>query len=114
MKIGKVFSFTGKVPSVLLVLEGGFRTIQQVISACQQEIPVVVIKGSGRGASVLAYAHENVSDEFLNQNAQEHEGLMFSIKNNFKELTSDDRKLKKLYNNIITCIKRRENVSLKY
>ena len=114
--------FTENVPSVLLVLEGGFGTIHQVLSACQQEIPVVVIKESGRGANVLAYAHENLSDDFLNQNAQEHEGLMSCIKSNFQELKSDDtnpdeekgKKLKKLYNDIISCMNKKGNVSLKY
>ena len=107
---------------MLLVLEGGFGTIQQVLSACQQEIPVVVIKESGRGANVLAYAHENLSDDFLNQNAQEHEGLMSSIKSNFQELKSDDtnpddeneKNIKKLYNDIISCMRKKGNVSLKY
>ena len=114
--------FTENVPSVLLVLEGGFGTIHQVLSACQQEIPVVVIKESGRGANVLAYAHENLSDDFLNQNAEEHEGLMSCIKSNFQELKSDDtnqdekkgKKLKKLYNDIISCMNKKGNVSLKY
>ena len=106
----------------MLVLEGGIGTIHQVLSACQQEIPVVVIKESGRGANVLAYAYENLSDDFLNENALEHEGLMSSIKSNFQELKSDDaktddenrKKLKKLHNDIITCMKKKENVSLKH
>ena len=104
------------------MLEGGFGTIQQVLSACQQEIPVVVIKESGRAANVLAYAYENLSDDFLNENAPEHEGLMSLIESNFQESKSDDtkpgdekeRKLKKLYKDIISCMKKKRNVSLRY
>ena len=104
------------------MLEGGFGTIQQVLSACQQGIPVVVIKESGRAANVLAYAYENLSDDFLNENAQEHEVLMSLIESNFQESKSDDtkpgdekeRKLKKLYKDIISCMKKKRNVSLRY
>ena len=69
-----------KVPSVLLVLKGGSGTIKQVLSACNQKVPVVVIKDSVRGADVLAYAHEILSDDYLNNNSKEHEERMSMIK----------------------------------
>lgn len=52
----------GKVPAILLVLEGGPNTIMTVYEAITQDpvVPVVVIKDSGRAADLLAYAH-NIS-----------------------------------------------------
>ena len=108
-----------KVPSVLLVLEGGSGTIKQVLSACNQKVPVVVIKDSGRGADVLAYAHENLSDDYLNNNGEEHEELMSMIKKNFPEVNLDNTNqkdgqvisAKELYEDIISCIKEKKNVS---
>lgn len=105
------------------MLEGGLGTIKQVLSACKQKIPVVVIKGSGRGADILAYAYENVSGDYLKNDENEHEGLMSSIQNNLLESYQDDsnnRKVsvneqekisKDLYKDIISCIKQKRNVS---
>eukprot|EP00112_Aurelia_sp_Birch-Aquarium-sp1_P004640 Seg1525.12 transcript_id=Seg1525.12/GoldUCD/mRNA.D3Y31 product="Transient receptor potential cation channel subfamily M member 7" protein_id=Seg1525.12/GoldUCD/D3Y31 len=52
----------GKVPAVLLVLEGGPNTVLTVYEAISQDpvVPVVVIKDSGRAADLLAFAH-NIS-----------------------------------------------------
>lgn len=107
------------------MLEGGFGTIQQVLSACNQKVPVVVIKDSGRAADVLAYAHENVSDDYLNNSEKEHEELMSMIKKtllylnldntNEKTQSADGQGInsKDLYKDIISCIRERENVSSK-
>lgn len=117
--------FTEKVPSVLLVLEGGLGTIKQVLSACKQKIPVVVIKGSGRGADILAYAYENLNDDYLKNDEKEHEDLMYLIQNNLLESYQDDSNCRKnsvnergetpkdVYKDIISCIMEKENVSLK-
>ena len=101
------------------MLEGGSGTIKQVLSACNQKVPVVVIKDSGRGADVLAYAHENLSDDYLSNNGEEHEELMSLIKKNFPEVNLDNTNqkdgqvisAKELYEDIISCIKEKENVS---
>ena len=101
------------------MLEGGSGTIKQVLSACNQKVPVVVIKDSGRGADVLAYAHENLSDDYLNNNGEEHEELMSMIKKNFPEVNLDNTNqrdgqvisAKELYEDIISCIKEKKNVS---
>ena len=107
------------------MLEGGPGTIKQVLSACNQKVPVVVIKDSGRGADVIAYAHENLSDDDLNSNGKEHEELMSMIKKNFPDSNLDDTNQKtqpadgrgisskELYIDIIDCIRKRENVSSK-
>lgn len=49
-----------KVPGIQLVLEGGPNTIQTVLAAIYNDppMPVVVIKGSGRAADLIAAAHE--------------------------------------------------------
>ena len=120
-----LYYFTENVPSVLLVLEGGFGTIKQVLSACNQKVPVVVIKDSGRGADVLAYAHENINDDYLKKNGKQHEELMSMIKKNFSDSNLDDTdqktqsldgqgiSSKELYEDIISCMRERENVSAK-
>ena len=49
-----------KVPGVQLVLEGGPNTIETVLTAINNDppMPVVVIKGSGRAADLIAMAHQ--------------------------------------------------------
>ena len=44
------------IPVVLLVLEGGENTIKTALEAVQNNIPVVIIQGSGRAADVIAFA----------------------------------------------------------
>jgi len=45
---------------VLLVLEGGENTIRTVLKSVTSNpaVPIVIAKGSGRAADILAYAHE--------------------------------------------------------
>ena len=45
-----------RVPTVLLVLEGGQGTLKTVRETIVKKIPVVVIAGSGRAADLLDYA----------------------------------------------------------
>ncbi|KAK7475589.1 hypothetical protein BaRGS_00033178, partial [Batillaria attramentaria] len=49
------------VPVALLVLEGGPKTLETVQQALDNTTPVIVIKGSGRCADVLAFAVQNAS-----------------------------------------------------
>ena len=93
------------------MLEGGLGTIKQVLSACKQKIPVVVIKGSGRGADILAYAYENLNDDYLKNDEKEHKDLMCLIEKNL--LVTQGETHKDVYKDIISCIKEKENVSLK-
>lgn len=48
------------IPVVLVVLEGGINTIQTVLKSIESDppVPIVVAKGSGRAADILAYAYE--------------------------------------------------------
>ncbi|XP_053387178.1 transient receptor potential cation channel subfamily M member 2-like isoform X2 [Mercenaria mercenaria] len=45
------------VPVVMLVVEGGVNTMKTVWQAVQQNIPVLVLNGSGRAADFLAYGY---------------------------------------------------------
>ena len=60
--LSNAFADRGKVPAILLVLEGGPNTVATVHAAISQDpaVPVVVIKDSGRAADLLAFAH-NIS-----------------------------------------------------
>ena len=46
------------IPVVLLVIEGGIRTLRTVLKSVKSDprVPVVVAKGSGGAADILAYA----------------------------------------------------------
>lgn len=48
------------IPVVLLVIEGGIRTLRTVLKSVKSDLPVpiVVAKGSGRAADILAYAYK--------------------------------------------------------
>ena len=48
------------IPVVLLVIEGGINTLRTVFKSMESDppLPVVVAKGSGRIADILAYAYE--------------------------------------------------------
>lgn len=110
--------FTGHVPSVMLVLEGGSGTIETVYGALwgQRSIPVVLIKESGRAADLLAYACEDLPDDFIENSEMVHQELMSKIKENFPDLSSDDlstaeEKYKDLYEKIRRCMKKKKYVS---
>ena len=100
----------------MLVLEGGSGTIETVYGACQRCIPVVLIKGSGRAADLLAYACEVFIDDFIKSSEMVHQELTSKIKENFPDLKSDDvstaeEKYKDLYEKIRNCMGHKENVS---
>ena len=48
------------IPVVLLVIEGGINTLRTVLKSIESDppVPIVVAKGSGRIADILAYAYE--------------------------------------------------------
>ena len=48
------------IPMVLLVIEGGIRTLQTVLKSVKSDppVPIVVAKGSGRAANILSYAYK--------------------------------------------------------
>ena len=49
----------GKVPVVVLVLEGGHMTLNTAYQAIKTETPVLVLAGSGRAADFIARAYDN-------------------------------------------------------
>ena len=48
------------IPVVLLVIEGGIQTLGTVLKSVESDppVPIVVAKGSGRAADILAYAYK--------------------------------------------------------
>ena len=101
------FHFIEQVPSVLLVLEGGTAAIETVYLACQEHIPVVLIKGSGRAVKVLEYALQ-LDETFTKDNKNKHEGLLSEIEKifNVKRGRADV-----LHEKIRCCMLQKENVS---
>lgn len=63
----KIFGGTRSVPVVCVVLEGGSCTIRSVLDYVTNvpRVPVVVCDGSGRAADLLAFAHQNVTEDGL-------------------------------------------------
>ena len=45
------------VPVVMLVVEGGVNTMKTVCEAINQDIPVLVLNGSGRAADFIAFGY---------------------------------------------------------
>ena len=104
-----IFHFTEHVPSVSLVLEGGKAAIETVYETSQKDIPVVLIKNSGKAADVLAYAHQHLPDKFIANRKERHPGLQSKIKDTFQ--ISNKRKLNEFYEKIRCCMEKKEYVS---
>ncbi|XP_036366346.1 transient receptor potential cation channel subfamily M member-like 2 isoform X3 [Octopus sinensis] len=56
-----------KIPAVVVMVEGGPGTLKTVFSSTSCHTPVIVVKGSGRAADIMAYAYQtafkNVEEE---------------------------------------------------
>ncbi|XP_014774531.2 transient receptor potential cation channel subfamily M member-like 2 [Octopus bimaculoides] len=49
-----------KIPAVVIMVEGGPGTLKSVCDSISRNIPVVIVKGSGRAADVMADAYQTV------------------------------------------------------
>ena len=47
------------IPLVLLVLEGGLECLHDIAFSINQNIPVILLEGTGRAADILAFAHHH-------------------------------------------------------
>ncbi|OAF71847.1 hypothetical protein A3Q56_00397 [Intoshia linei] len=47
------------IPVVMVVLEGGVGTLETVAGAIHNQIPAVIVEGSGRAADIICYVYEN-------------------------------------------------------
>ena len=96
-----------KIPSVLLVLEGGPGTLDTVYEAVKNSIPCVIIEGSGRAADVLVYAINHVKQILeLEEEGKSHDGLVDEIQETFN--LNDTAKIMKFKSIVIKCIKKKE------
>ncbi|KAL3837310.1 hypothetical protein ACJMK2_022676, partial [Sinanodonta woodiana] len=76
------------IPAVLLVIDGGRRILKTIINALSKNIPVVIVKGSGRVADLLADALKNAEEsDFIGKDDMENE-----IKKIKKSLTENQRR----------------------
>ncbi|XP_057301332.1 transient receptor potential cation channel subfamily M member 7-like [Hydractinia symbiolongicarpus] len=103
------------VPGVQLVLEGGPNTVLTVYEAITQEppMPVVVIKGSGRAADLLAFAQglaQGSGPLFEMADVVEHGQLISMIEQFFPELDSTGTKA--VYLNILKCVEKKEFITV--
>ena len=107
-----ILFFTGcRVPSVLLVLEGGPGSLDTVHAAVMGEppIPVVIIKDGGRAADVLAYA-VNIDDiESYVDMETRHENLYFYLSKKFPELDTSEKR-ERVYSKILKCMSKKDTV----
>jgi hypothetical protein len=58
-----VFASDPKIYALMLVVEGGENTLQNVKNAVDSKIPVVLVEGSGRAADLLSFAYRFLHDE---------------------------------------------------
>lgn len=52
-----------KIPTIALLLGGGFRSAILVAEYLKNNVPVVVIKGSGGTADLLSFAYEEIKEK---------------------------------------------------
>eukprot|EP00106_Octopus_bimaculoides_P013708 XP_014781150.1 PREDICTED: transient receptor potential cation channel subfamily M member 2-like isoform X2 [Octopus bimaculoides] len=56
-------SNTVKIPAVVIMVEGGPGTLKSVCDSISRNIPVVIVKGSGRAADIMAYAYQKMLED---------------------------------------------------
>ena len=54
-----------KIPVVGLLVQGSPRSIDHVLFYVQNKMPIVVVKGSGGIADVIAYAYEEILERYV-------------------------------------------------
>ncbi|KAL3837309.1 hypothetical protein ACJMK2_022675 [Sinanodonta woodiana] len=74
------------LPVVLLVVDGGPRILKTVRNSLSNDIPVVIVKGSGRVADLLAYAFESAEEFEFTDTDKGH-----AIRKTAKRLTNSHR-----------------------
>ncbi|XP_069119564.1 transient receptor potential cation channel subfamily M member 2-like isoform X4 [Argopecten irradians] len=76
--------FKMKVPTIVIVVEGGLETIGHVAEAVQKHIPVLLVRGSGMAADLIGYCLESQRSQFdpkqhLKGVLETHAPLLFGI-----------------------------------
>ncbi|XP_066913442.1 transient receptor potential cation channel subfamily M member-like 2 isoform X2 [Clytia hemisphaerica] len=104
-----------RVPGVQLVLEGGPNTIETVLTAVNSEppMPVVVIKGSGRAADLIAAAHQLTRGEgpiFEMQEVVERKNLLQMIEKVFSGMSN--KKHQDIFKNLLKCVEKKEYITI--
>ncbi|XP_071171553.1 transient receptor potential cation channel subfamily M member-like 2 [Mytilus edulis] len=83
---------TMKVPVLVIVAEGDLNTIEHVVKVLERDIPVLILKGSGKAADLIAECMEDV--ESIEAKAPLLFGIYFR-EPDFKELTSNMKEIEK-------------------
>ncbi|OPL21219.1 hypothetical protein AM593_10363, partial [Mytilus galloprovincialis] len=81
-----------KVPVLVIVAEGDLNTIEHVVKVLERDIPVLILKGSGKAADLIAECMEDV--ESIEAKAPLLFGIYFR-EPDFKELTSNMKEIEK-------------------
>lgn len=104
---------------MLLVLEGGPGTLGTIKGSLEGQVPVVLIKDSGRAADFLVDVLENFSQEELDSICAARTGnekLMGLVEETFpgnpsKSEEENNKTLRELYNCVVICLQNRKLVS---
>ncbi|XP_052830098.1 transient receptor potential cation channel subfamily M member 2 [Octopus bimaculoides] len=68
-----------KIPAVVVMVEGGPGTLKTVFSSTSCHTPVIVVKGSGRAADIMAYAYQTAFKNVEEENDKDiTDGSVFS------------------------------------
>jgi len=101
------------IPVVLVVLEGGINTIQTVLKSIESDppVPIVVAKGSGRAADILAYAYELHGAEMRDfPEVVEHEILLMRIQKTFPDCGQEESR--QLYKDVVKCVTNKAYITI--
>ncbi|XP_074649507.1 transient receptor potential cation channel subfamily M member-like 2 isoform X2 [Tubulanus polymorphus] len=74
------------VPVVQLLLEGGANSVETVFAALKQDIPVVIIAGSGRAADLFAYAYKITRNRLDPEDCIEPDNFVLELAERLKVL----------------------------
>ncbi|CAI9735208.1 transient receptor potential cation channel subfamily M member-like 2 [Octopus vulgaris] len=101
-----------KIPAVAVMVGGGPGTLKSVYDSISRNIPVVIVKGSGRAADVLADAYQTVLEN-VNENSKDiTDGKLENIKEIIQKKFEDYEHRKVLIKCVLNFLKQLNLVTL--
>ena len=54
-----------QIPMVCLMIRGDLSSIDEIDFKIRREIPVIILKGSGGAADIIAFAQEELNEKYI-------------------------------------------------